>query len=152
MDAKILPGMPIERGSIFGYSFFATKKNKGVTETSLFSGDSVRDAVRDGARGSRPPRVDERLLLTSSKLCSSRLVSMSGAQLLAHHTGEVLAVPPAQGFAPILRLQNFEIGKPQQDFATAAAAQFEMRPASEQEYQSAAALITAPTVATSIPR
>src|ERR1700724_2063519 len=90
MDAKILPGYAaIERGSIFGYSFFVYEQNKGVIG-DLF----VRESVRDGGRGPDRHEVEQRLLT---------------------HVIETLPQPP----------------------------QFEIRPWSEQEYQSAAALITA---------
>src|SRR5450755_4374400 len=58
MDAKILPGYAaIERGSIFGYSFFVYEQSKGVIG-DLF----VRDSDRDGARGPDRHEVEERLL------------------------------------------------------------------------------------------
>src|SRR6202158_401446 len=57
MDAKILPGYAaIERGSIFGYSFFVYEQSKGVIG-DLF----VRESVRDPARSDRR-EVEERLL------------------------------------------------------------------------------------------
>ena len=70
MDAKILPGYAaIERGSIFGYSFFVYEQSKGVIG-DLF----VRDA-----RG-RPSRTVTRSKSScsrmSSKPCSSRLASI----------------------------------------------------------------------------
>src|ERR1700690_4565147 len=54
MDAKILPGYAaIDRGSIFGYSFFVYEQNKGVI------GDLF---VRDGDRGHNRNQVEEQLL------------------------------------------------------------------------------------------
>src|ERR1700757_3106798 len=54
MDAKILPGYAaIERGSIFGYSFFVYEQNKGVI------GDLF---VRNGARTTNRQNAEARLL------------------------------------------------------------------------------------------
>jgi len=65
------------------------------------------------------------------------------AQLLAHHTGEVSRPFLQQGFIRHPRVfMNFDIGKHPQT-APPLPAQFEIRPWSEQEYQAAAALITA---------
>src|SRR5271154_2388129 len=62
MDAKILPGYAaIERGSIFGYSFFVYEQSKGVIG-DLFVRDSVREPARDGGRGVDRHEVEERLL------------------------------------------------------------------------------------------
>src|ERR1700745_3807459 len=58
MDAKILPGYAaIERGSIFGYSFFVYEQSKGVIG-DLF----VRDSVRDGGHSPDRHQVEEKLL------------------------------------------------------------------------------------------
>ena len=136
MDAKILPGYAaIERGSIFGYSFFVYEQSKGVI------GDLF---VRDGARGSDRHEVEERLLThVIETLQQSPGIHRVEAQLLAHHTGEVSRPFLQQGFSRHPRVfMNFEIGKHPQT-APPLPAQFEIRPWSEQEYQSAAALITA---------
>src|SRR6202795_7497 len=54
MDAKILPGYAaIERGSIFGYSFFVYEQSKGVI------GDLF---VRDGGRTPNRSEVEQRML------------------------------------------------------------------------------------------
>jgi hypothetical protein len=54
LDSKILPGYAaIERGSVFGYSFFVYEQSKGVI------GDLY---VRDGGRTSNRQEVEERLL------------------------------------------------------------------------------------------
>ncbi|HKM47734.1 MAG TPA: GNAT family N-acetyltransferase [Terriglobales bacterium] len=136
MDAKILPGYAaIERGSIFGYSFFVYEQSKGVI------GDLF---VRDGGRSSERHEVEERLLThVIETLQQSPGIHRVEAQLLAHHTGEVSRPFLQQGFSRHPRVfMNFDIGKHPQT-APPLPAQFEIRPWSEQEYQSAAALITA---------
>lgn len=144
MDAKILPGYAaIERGSILGYSFFVYEQNKGVIG-DLF----VRDSVRDGGRGHDRHEVEERLLThVIETLQQSPGIHRVEAQLLAHHTGEVSRPFLQQGFSRHARVfMNFEIGRhPQASLPTLPPLppQFEIRPWSEQEYQSAAALITA---------
>jgi ribosomal protein S18 acetylase RimI-like enzyme len=152
MDAKILPGYAaIERGSIFGYSFFVYEQSKGVIG-DLFVREHVReyarDSVRDAARGSDRHEVEERLLThVIETLQQSPGIHRVEAQLLAHHTGEVARPFLQQGFSRHPRVfMNFEIGKHLPAVAQTGAplaAQFEIRPWSEQEYQSAAALITA---------
>jgi len=136
MDAKILPGYAaIERGSIFGYSFFVYEQSKGVI------GDLF---VRNGARNSNRHEVEERLLThVIETLQQSPGIHRVEAQLLAHNTGEVSRPFLQQGFSRHPRVfMNFEIGKHPQT-APALPPQFEIRPWSEQEYQSAAAVITA---------
>ncbi len=144
MDAKILPGYAaIERGSIFGYSFFVYEQSKGVIG-DLF----VRDSVRDGGRGYERHEVEERLLThVIETLQQSPGIHRVEAQLLAHQTGEVARPFLQQGFSRHPRVfMNYEIGRhPQASLRTLPPlpAEFEMRPWSEQEYQAAAALITA---------
>jgi ribosomal protein S18 acetylase RimI-like enzyme len=144
MDAKILPGYAaIERGSIFGYSFFVYEQNKGVIG-DLF----VRDSAREGVRGLDRHEVEERLLThVIETLQQSPGIHRLEAQLLAQRTGEVARPFLQQGFSRHPRVfMNFEIGKqsgtPSQN-ERLLPAQFEIRPWSEQEYQAAAALITA---------
>jgi ribosomal protein S18 acetylase RimI-like enzyme len=140
MDAKILPGYAaIERGSIFGYSFFVYEQNKGVIG-DLF----VRDSARDGAHRPDHHEVEERLLThVIETLQQSPGIHRVEAQLLAHHTGEVSRPFLQQGFSRHPRVfMNFDIGKHPQT-APPLRPDFEIRPWSEHEYQSAAALITA---------
>jgi ribosomal protein S18 acetylase RimI-like enzyme len=144
MDAKILPGYAaIERGSIFGYSFFVYEQSKGVIG-DLFVRDPVRDPVRDSARGSVRHEVEERLLThVIETLQQSPGIHRVEAQLLTHHTGEVSQPFLQQGFSRHPRVfMNFEIDKHPQT-APPLPPQFEIRGWSEQEYQAAAALITA---------
>jgi ribosomal protein S18 acetylase RimI-like enzyme len=136
MDAKILPGYAaIERGSIFGYSFFVYEQSKGVI------GDLF---VRDGASSSGRHEVEQRLLThVIETLQQSPGIHRVEAQLLAHNTGEVAHPFLQQGFSRHPRVfMNFEIARHPQT-APPLPPQFEIRPWSEQEYQSAAALITA---------
>ncbi len=143
MDAKILPGYAaIERGSIFGYSFFVYEQSKGVIG-DLFS---CRDSVREGGRGSDRHEVEERLLThVIETLQQSPGIHRVEAQLLAHDTGEVARPFLQQGFSRHPRVfMNFEIGRhPPASLPPPLPPQFEIRPWSEPEYQSAAALITA---------
>jgi ribosomal protein S18 acetylase RimI-like enzyme len=136
MDARILPGYAaIERGRIFGYSFFVYEQNKGVI------GDLF---VRDGGRTPNRHEVEERLLThVIETLQQSPGVHRVEAQLLAHETGEVARPFLAQGFSRHPRVfMTFDIARHPQP-APGVEPQFEIRPWSEQEYQAAAALITA---------
>src|ERR1700683_1450151 len=136
MDAKILPGYAaIERGSIFGYSFFVYEQSKGVI------GDLF---VRDGTRGFDRHEVEQRLLThVIETLQQSPGIHRVEAQLLAHNSGEVSRPLLQQGFSRHPRVfMNFEIGRHPQT-APRLPSDFELRPWSEQEYQSAAALIPA---------
>src|SRR6202142_406547 len=136
MDAKILPGYAaIERGSIFGYSFFVYEQSKGVI------GDLF---VRDGGRTANRLEVEERLLThVIETLQQSPGIHRVEAQLLPHETGEVARPFLAQGFSRHPRVfMNFEIAANPQT-APKLAPEFELRPWSEDHYQSAAALITA---------
>ena len=139
MDAKILPGYAaIERGSICGYSFFVYEQNKGVI------GDLY---VRDGGRDCDRHEVEERLLThVIETLQQSPGIHRVEAQLLAHTTGEVLRPFQQQGFSRHPRVfMNFEIARHSQSSMPARPLppQFEIHPWSEQEYQAAAALISA---------
>jgi ribosomal protein S18 acetylase RimI-like enzyme len=137
MDAKILPGYAaIERGSIFGYSFFVYEQNKGVI------GDLF---VRDGSSGHDRHEVEERLLThVIETLQQSPGIHRVEAQLLAHKSGEVARPFLQQGFSRHPRVfMNLDIGKNAKASPPILTPQFEIRPWSEQEYQSAAALITA---------
>jgi ribosomal protein S18 acetylase RimI-like enzyme len=137
MDAKILPGYAaIERGSIFGYSFFVYEQSKGVI------GDLF---VRNGARNPSHHEVEERLLThVIETLQQSPGIHRVEAQLLAHNTGEVARPFLQQGFSRHPRVfMNFDIGRHPQASLPTLPPQFEIRPWSEHEYQAAAALITA---------
>ena len=136
MDAKILPGYAaIERGSIFGYSFFVYEQSKGVI------GDLF---VRDGGRTANRHEVEERLLThVIETLQQSPGIHRVEAQLLAHDTGEVARPFLQEGFSRHPRVfMNFDIGRHPQTAPTLKP-EFEIRPWSEEQYQPAAAVITA---------
>ncbi len=136
MEAKILPGYAaIERGSIFGYSFFVYEQSKGVI------GDLF---VRDGGRTLNRLEVEERLLThVIETLQQSPGIHRVEAQLLAHETGEVARPFLAQGFSRHPRVfMNYEMALHPQT-SPPLAPEFEVRPWAEEHYQSAAAVITA---------
>jgi ribosomal protein S18 acetylase RimI-like enzyme len=144
MDAKILPGYAaIERGSLFGYSFFVYEQSKGVI------GDLyVRESGRDNARSYDRHEVEEKLLThVIETLQQSPGIHRVEAQLLAHNTGEVARPFVHQGFSRHPRVfMNYDIARNAQTPLKAPRplpAEFEIKPWSEQEYQAAAALITA---------
>ncbi|MGA2356646.1 MAG: GNAT family N-acetyltransferase, partial [Terriglobales bacterium] len=145
MDAKILPGYAaIERGNIFGYSFFVYEQNKGVIG-DLFVRNGARGGGREGgAHEIGQHEVEEKLLThVIETLQQSPGIHRVEAQLLAQTTGEVARPFVQQGFSRHPRVfMNFDIGKHPQT-APVLPAQFEIRPWAEAEYQSAAALITA---------
>jgi ribosomal protein S18 acetylase RimI-like enzyme len=136
MDAKILPGYAaIERGSIFGYSFFVYEQSKGVIG-DLYVGNGGRTANRRD--------VEERLLIhVIETLQQSPGIHRIEAQLLPHETGEVARPFLAQGFSRHPRVfMNYEMALHPQA-APPLAPEFESRPWSEDQYQAAAAVITA---------
>ncbi|HSZ64210.1 MAG TPA: GNAT family N-acetyltransferase [Terriglobales bacterium] len=149
MDAKILPGYAaIERGSIFGYSFFVYEQNKGVIG-DLFVRNGARSGGHDGGGHEIGQREVEEKLLTHviETLQQSPGIHRVEAQLLAQTTGEVARPFVQQGFSRHPRVfMSFDIGKhalASSPNTPAFPAQFEIRPWAEAEYQSAAALITA---------
>jgi ribosomal protein S18 acetylase RimI-like enzyme len=136
MDAKILPGYAaIERGNIFGYSFFVYEQSKGVI------GDLF---VHNGGRVQNRREVEERLLThVIETLQQSPGIHRVEAQLLAHDAGEVARPFLQQGFSRHPRVfMNFEMARHPQT-APAFAPEFEVRPWSEDQYQASAAVITA---------
>jgi len=135
MDAKILPGYAaIERGSIYGYSFFVYEQSKGVI------GDLF---VRDGRRTSNRHEVEERLLThVIETLQQSPGIHRVEAQLLPHGAGEVARPFLAQGFSRHPRVfMNFEMKRHPQT-APPIPPEFEIHPWSDEHYQATAALIT----------
>ena len=92
LDSKILPGYAaIERGNVFGYSFFVYEQSKGVI------GDLF---VRNGSRTPNRHEVEEKLLShVIETLQQSPGIQRVEAQLLAHETGEVVRPFQQQGFS-----------------------------------------------------
>jgi ribosomal protein S18 acetylase RimI-like enzyme len=136
VDAKILPGYAaIDRGRIFGYSFFVYEGSKGVIG-DLFV-----------ANGSRLPQSHEveSLLLTHviETLQQSPGIHRVEAQLLAHETGVVSRPFVEQGFQRHARLfMVLPLGDAPKRMPPAHP-EIEIRRWSEQDYQAAAAVITA---------
>ena len=134
VDAKILPGYAaIERGRIVGYAFFVYEGSKGVI------GDLF---VANSARLPDPHEVEWRLLLhVIETLQQSPGIHRVEAQLLAHEAGAVARPFVEQGFQRhprlfmVLPLNNGLKPRPVD-------AEIEVRSWAEQDYQTAAALIT----------
>jgi ribosomal protein S18 acetylase RimI-like enzyme len=136
LDSKILPGYAaVERGSVCGYSFFVYEQSKGVI------GDLF---VRDGGRTANRQEVEERLLAhVIETLQQSPGIHRVEAQLLAHETGEVVRPFLQQGFSRHPRVFMTMDIPAHAPLAADIDPAFEIRPWSEPEYQSAAAVITA---------
>jgi ribosomal protein S18 acetylase RimI-like enzyme len=134
VDGKILPGYAaIDRGRLFGYAFFVYEGSKGVI------GDLF---VTNGARNSNRAEIESRLLThVIETLQQSPGVHRIEAQLLVHETGEVARPFLEQGFHRHARLfMSLPLGagtfrKPSRDG-------IEIRPWTDEDYQSAAAVIT----------
>jgi ribosomal protein S18 acetylase RimI-like enzyme len=135
VDAKILPGYAaVERGQLAGYSFFVYESSKGVI------GDLF---VANGGRTENPRQVEERLLThVIETLQQSPGIQRIEAQLLTHLSGEVSGPFLEQGFS---RHERLFMVLPLNSSSPKAAtpAEIEIRRWTEQDYQSAAALITA---------
>lgn len=136
VDAKILPGYAaIDRGRIIGYSFFVYEGSKGVI------GDLF---VAEGSWASNGDTVEQRLLThVIETLQQSPGIHRIEAQLLVHETGVVVPPFAEQGFSRhprlfmALPLASSLLRPP------AAPPDLEVRPWSDQDYQPAAAVITA---------
>ena len=135
IDAKILPGYAaIDRGRVFGYSFFVYEGNKGVI------GDLF---VANGGRLPDAHEVETRLLThVIETLQQSPGIHRVEAQLLVHEAGVVSRPFVEQGFQRHARLfmvlpldrSLMPSGSPHPDI--------EIRRWTEQDYQPAAAVIT----------
>src|SRR5438128_2383220 len=135
VDAKILPGYAaIDRGRIFGYSFFVYEGSKGVI------GDLF---VADGNRLPNPHEVESRLLLhVVETLQQSPGIHRVEAQLLVHEAGVVARPFVEQGFQ---RHQRLFMVLPLSDALKTPRLldpEIEIRRWTEQDYQPAAAAIT----------
>jgi ribosomal protein S18 acetylase RimI-like enzyme len=141
VDARILPGYAaVDRDRIFGYSFFVYEGTKGVI------GDLY---VRNGTHASeRKEHGVEETLLTHviETLQRSPGIHRIEAQLLVHDTGAVSRPFIRQGFRRFPRL--FMLlplrgeGAPKKKWR-AVPQEFEIRKWNDNEFQSAAAVITA---------
>ena len=138
VDAKILPGYAaIERGRIFGYSFFVYEGSKGVIG-DLFVGGT------NGLRGEGEHAIEVRLLThVIETLQRSPGIHRVEAQLLVHQTGSVARPFLDQGFRRhprlfmVLPLDSAAANAPKLP------PDIDIRPWSEHDYQAAAAVITA---------
>ena len=135
VDAKILPGYAaIDRGRIFGYSFFVYEGSKGVV------GDLF---VANGGRLANPREVELKLLThVIETLQQSPGIHRVEAQLLAHEAGSVARPFLDQGFQRHPRLfMTLGLGDPVP--VPAKHPDVEIRRWTEADYQPAAAVITA---------
>jgi ribosomal protein S18 acetylase RimI-like enzyme len=135
VDAKILPGYAaVERGQIAGYAFFVYESSKGVI------GDLY---VGNGGRIEDVQQVEERLLThVIETLQQSPGIQRIEAQLLMHLTGSVARPFVDQGFQRHARLF---MTLPLNGAATRLPkmpSEIEIRRWAEQDYQTAAAVIT----------
>ena len=136
VDAKILPGYAaIERGRIFGYAFFVYEGSKGVI------GDLF---VANGSRTPDAHEVEQRLLThVIETLQQSPGIHRVEAQLLMHETGIVARPFLEQGFQRHPRLfMVMPLSRPLA-VVNSLNAEVEIRRWSDQDYQLAAAVITA---------
>src|SRR5215467_224018 len=134
VDAKILPGYAaIERGRIFGYTFFVYEGSKGV----------IGDLFVSQAHGADSPEIENRLLThVIETLQQSPGIHRVEAQLLVHETGEVSRPFTEQGFSRHSRLFMVLPLAGTMRAMPAADPEIEIRRWSEQDYQVAAGVIT----------
>ena len=136
VDSKILPGYAaIDRGRIFGYSFFVYEGSKGVI------GDLF---VTNGTRLPNPLEVETQLLThVIETLQQSPGIHRVEAQLLAHEAGSVARPFVEQGFHRHPRVfMTLPLDSPMSALR-AAPPEIEVRSWAETDFQAAAAVITA---------
>ncbi|HSS99243.1 MAG TPA: N-acetyltransferase [Terriglobales bacterium] len=136
VDAKILPGYAaVERGQVFGYAFFVYESSKGVI------GDLY---VGNGGRTENTQQIEQRLLThVIETLQQSPGIQRIEAQLLMHLSGDVSRPFVSQGFQRHARLfmaLPLNSGAAQ---LSKLSPEIEIRRWTEQDYQTAAAVITA---------
>src|SRR5581483_4965816 len=135
VDAKILPGYAaINRGQVFGYAFFVYEGSKGVI------GDLF---VSNGSRTPDHHDVETRLLThVIETLQESPGIHRIEAQLLVHETGVVSRPFLNQGFHRHPRLFMVLPLASALSPVPPPHPEIQIRPWSEQDYQTAAAVIT----------
>jgi ribosomal protein S18 acetylase RimI-like enzyme len=140
VDAKILPGYAaIERGRIFGYSFFVYEGSKGVIGDLFVGSTNGARAENDGAHA-----IEVRLLThVIETLQRSPGIHRVEAQLLVHETGAVSRPFLDQGFRRHPRLFMVLPLRAAAPTAPKLPPDIEIRPWTEHDYQAAAAVITA---------
>ena len=138
IDAKILPGYAaIDRGRIFGYSFFVYEGNKGVIG-DLFVGGG------NGLRTTPQPEVEAKLLIhVIETLQQSPGIHRVEAQLLVHEAGAVARPFLEQGFHRYPRLFMVVPLKEARVAPVPLPQEIEIRRWTDHDYQSVAAVITA---------
>lgn len=136
VDSRILPGYAaVERGKIMGYAFFVYEGNKGVI------GDLF---IADGRELQEQQSMEARLLThVIETLQQSPGIHRVEAQLLVHESGRVMEPFVQQGFHRHPRLFMTLPLREAASIKIAFPPEIEVRRWSEQDYQSAAALITA---------
>ena len=136
VDAKILPGYAaVDRGRVFGYSFFVYEGSKGVI------GDLY---VTNGNRLPDSRQVEIRLLThVIETLQQSPGIHRVEAQLLAHETNAVARPFLETGFQRHTRLFMVLPLNKTQPHPAAIHPEVEIRPWTESDYQPSAAVITA---------
>ncbi len=140
VDARILPGYAaVERGKVHGYAFFVYEGSKGV----------IGDLYVSPADGWRTPAtssdIENRLLAhVIETLQQSPGIHRVEAQLLAHETGVVVRPFAEAGFQRHPRLfMAWPLAPSLQPDRVSLPGHIDLRRWSEQDYQSAAAVITA---------
>jgi ribosomal protein S18 acetylase RimI-like enzyme len=136
VDSKILPGYAaVDRGRLFGYSFFVYEGSKGVI------GDLF---VANGERLPNSREVEIQLLRhVIETLQQSPGIHRVEAQLLVHEAGQLAQPFVEQGFRRHPRLFMTQPLSVAQRPAPSIFPEFEVRKWSDHDYQAAAALITA---------
>jgi ribosomal protein S18 acetylase RimI-like enzyme len=143
VDARILPGYAaLEKGRICGYSFFVYEGSKGVIGDLFVEGDGER------YRAPTEHPTEARLLThVIETLQQSPGIHRVEAQLLVHPTGAVARPFTQQGFSRHPRLfMSLPLNHGSETRAVPSRPMpetFELRRWSEQDYQGAAAAITA---------
>ena len=136
IDAKILPGYAaVDRGRVFGYSFFVYEGNKGVI------GDLY---VTNGSRLPNAREVEMKLLThVIETLQQSPGIHRVEAQLLAHEANAVARPFIETGFQRHPRLfMTLTLGKSASE-KVATHSEVDTRPWTDGDYQPSAAVITA---------
>jgi len=138
VDAKILPGYAaVERGQVFGYSFFVYEGSKGVIG-DLYVGS------KNGVPGEKEHEVEIRLLThVIETLQRSPGIHRVEAQLLVHESGAVTHPFLQEGFRRYPRLfMTVPIARSDSAPEIQLPPEIEIRPWTEQDYQGAAVVIT----------
>ncbi len=136
VESKILPGYAaVDRGRIVGYAFFVYEGSKGVV------GDLF---VANSGRLPNAQEIETRLLVhVIETLQESPGIHRVEAQLLAHETGAVVGPFSDQGFQRHARLFMVLSLENAASNTVSLPAEIAVRRWAEQDYQPAAAVITA---------